>query len=129
MRLIYDYLYKQQAPWAGTTALFNILYLVSNTVPDTKQMGNKYILKEGMADRRVGGLRQKWSWGMPQILSQQTIPRSSQRQMTDNSVVLLVTMMVGIKELVVCLKRKILRQKVLWNTKFQGAAKLVFLYL
>ena len=50
---------------------------------------------------------------MPQILSQQTIPRSSQRQMTDNSVVLLVTMMVGIKELVVCLKRKILRQKVL----------------
>ena len=45
---------------------------------------------------------------MPQILSQQTIPRSSQRQMTDNSVVLLITMMVGIKEFVVCLKRKIL---------------------
>ena len=38
MRLIYDYLYKQQAPWVGTTALFNILSLVSNTVPDTKQM-------------------------------------------------------------------------------------------
>lgn len=49
MRLIYDYLYKQQAPWAETTALFNILYLVSNTVPDTKQMGNKYILNKWKA--------------------------------------------------------------------------------
>lgn len=49
MRLIYDYLYKQQASWAGTIALFNILYLVSNTVPDTKQMGNKYILNKWKA--------------------------------------------------------------------------------
>lgn len=46
MRLIYDYLY---APWAGTTALFNILSLESNTVPDIKQMCNKYILNKWKA--------------------------------------------------------------------------------
>ena len=65
---------------------------------------------------------------MPQVLSQQTIPRSSQRQMIDNSVVLLITMMVGIKELLVCFKKNL---KTISSVKYKvpGASKLVFLYL
>lgn len=63
---------------------------------------------------------------MPQVLSQQTIPRSSQRQMADNSVVLLITMMVGIKEFIVCLQKKILKTVSSVKYKVPGCFKACF---
>ena len=63
MRLIYDYLYKQQAPWVGTTALFNILSLVSNTVLDTKQMCiNIYWINERQPPKMLKEIMKSCLW-------------------------------------------------------------------